>query len=133
VFPQQGLNAAERELVRLYRSLSAGDRNSLSAFGAFLVQRAEGAGVEGASEQRVSQYPIPVDRPGGESVIAALKRLRGVYPMVERGALLHEASSLMSTHVLQGRPAAEVIDELEALFARHYAAYRDAHDNRSGD
>jgi hypothetical protein len=48
--------------------------------------------------------------------------------MLERGDLLHEASSLMSAHVLQGRAAAQVIDELEDLFARHYAAYRDALD-----
>ena len=58
--------------------------------------------------------------------MAALKRLRRVYAMLDRGVLLHEASALMSAHVLQGRPAVDVIDELEALFARHYAAYREA-------
>jgi hypothetical protein len=33
----------------------------------------------------------------------------------------------MSAHVLQGRAAEEVINELEALFARHYQDYRAKH------
>jgi hypothetical protein len=46
--------------------------------------------------------------------------------MLERsGALLNDTSSLMAGHVLHGRPAAEVIDELEALFARYFAEHRE--------
>jgi hypothetical protein len=34
--------------------------------------------------------------------------------------MLNETSGLMTEHLMQGRPAPEVIDELEALFRRHY-------------
>jgi hypothetical protein len=40
--------------------------------------------------------------------------------MLDKSDLLHEASELMTTHLMQGRPAAEVIDELEVVFRRHY-------------
>jgi hypothetical protein len=40
--------------------------------------------------------------------------------MVEKDDLLHEASSLMSAHVMQGKAAVEVIDELEIVFRRHF-------------
>jgi hypothetical protein len=123
MFPQQVFSAEERRLAKLYRALGATDREALLAFGEFLAQRAE------ASQRRPQTVrPDPLERPAEESVVAAIKRLRRAYHMLDRGDLLHEASSLMSAHVLQGRAAAQVIDELEALFARHYAAYRDAQD-----
>ena len=37
-----------------------------------------------------------------------------------RKELLTESSSLMSAHIMHGRAASAVIDELEALFALHY-------------
>jgi hypothetical protein len=124
VFPQQGMSPEERRITRLYRSLSPADRATLLAFGEFLAQRY----IE-ASERPVRREPEPIERPTDETVVAALKRLRRVYAMLDRGVLLHEASSLMSAHVLQGRPAVKVIDELESLFARHYTAYREAGDS----
>jgi hypothetical protein len=45
--------------------------------------------------------------------------------MLDRHLMLDETSTLMAGHVLRGRPARDVIDELEALFARHYGAYLD--------
>jgi hypothetical protein len=125
VFPQQGLSPEERRFARLYRSLSVADRATLRAFAEFLAQRVPGdTGM--APERAARPEPEVIERPAQETVVAALKRLRRVYVMLDRGVLLHEASILMSAHVLQGRPAVEVIDELEALFARHYAAYREA-------
>jgi hypothetical protein len=123
MFPHQALSAAERRLAKLYRALGAADREALLAFGEFLAQRSETIPLR---SQPVD--PGPLERPADESVVAAIRRLRRAYHMLERGDLLHEASSLMSAHVLQGRAAAQVIDELEDLFARHYAAYRDALD-----
>jgi len=123
MIPPQVFSAEERRLAKLYRSLGAADRQSLLAFGEFLAQRT------GSIPMRVKPLaPDPLDRPTEESVVAAIKRLRRAYHMLEHGDLLHEASSLVSGHVLQGRPAVEVIDDLEALFARHYGAYRDAYD-----
>jgi hypothetical protein len=126
VFPHQGFSAEERRLIKLYRSLAVADRQTLLAFGAFLVQRAEAAPDQPGSRDPAPLDPRSLERPAGESVVAAIKRLRRAYHMLERGDLLHESASLMSAHVLHGRPADEVIGELEALFGRRYAAYLDA-------
>ena len=40
--------------------------------------------------------------------------------MLDRAKLLNETSVLVSQHVIHGRDAREVIDDLEALFRRHY-------------
>jgi len=37
--------------------------------------------------------------------------------------LLNETSSLMTQHIVQGRDAVEVIDDLETLFDQHYQNY----------
>lgn len=53
-------------------------------------------------------------------MIKAIKRLRETYPMIDRAKLLNETSALMNQHLIHGRAATEIIDELEALFRRHY-------------
>jgi len=122
--------AEERRLLELFRGLQAGDRQSLLAFAGFL----EAGGASGApssvgdeagrSRELGPTEPRALPRPPGETVVAAIKRLSYCYHMLERRALLDESATLMSAHLLGGRPAGEVIDELEALFARHYEAYR---------
>jgi len=119
----------ERRLVRLHRSLGPGDRDTLLAFGEFLASRGTAASVRETSHPR---EPAVQPRPREESVVAAIKRLARTYPMLDRSAMLNDTSTLMSAHVLQGRPASEVIDELEALFARYYAAYREATTGAAG-
>jgi len=44
--------------------------------------------------------------------------------MLDKAPMLHETSALMSAHILQGRPAQEVIDGLESLFSGHYERHR---------
>jgi hypothetical protein len=123
MFPQQVFSVEERRLAKLYRALGAADRHALLAFAKFLAQH-----TDKQPRRAYPLHPEPLERPADESVVAAIKRLRRAYHMLEHADLLHEASALMSAHVLQGQAAAQVIDELEALFARHYAAYRDAQD-----
>ena len=53
----------------------------------------------------------------------AIKRLSATYYMLERERLLDQTSSLMMAHVLQGRDAVSVIDELEVIFSEHYQRY----------
>jgi hypothetical protein len=53
-------------------------------------------------------------------VVAAMKRLRETYHMLDHSKMLHEASGLMAQHLVQGRPAPEVIDELEQMFLRYF-------------
>jgi hypothetical protein len=58
-------------------------------------------------------------------VVAAIRRLRRTYPMLDGSAMLTQASSLMAAHVLHGRSAVSVIDELEALFKERFEDHRD--------
>jgi hypothetical protein len=53
-------------------------------------------------------------------VVRAIQRLRATYPMLDPRVLFHETSVCLSRHVLHGQPAEAVIDELEAVFLRHY-------------
>jgi hypothetical protein len=69
---------------------------------------------------RAAADPLDIPRPEGESVVRAIKRLRASYPMLDPTSLLNETSVLVSQHVMQGRDAIEVIDELEVLFRRHF-------------
>jgi len=110
----------ERQLVKCYRALEPADQDTLLAFGEFLASRDTGH----RQEASVPLELAPVPRPQEESVVGAIKRLSRQYYMLDRSAMLNDTSALMGAHVLQGRPVGAVIDELEALFARHYAEYR---------
>ena len=48
------------------------------------------------------------------------KRLSSTYHMLDDPRLLNEASVLMSQHVMQGREAEHVIDDLQVLFNKFY-------------
>lgn len=110
------MTADERRLLRLFRALSEGKRAGLLDYAEFLLARAP------AEAAPVPQTPQDIARPAQESVVKAIKRLRATYPMLDRAKLIHETSALMSQHLAQGRAAVEVIDDLEALFARHFQA-----------
>lgn len=113
-----------RRLIELFHGLETGEREMLLSFAEFLATR----GPRSERPARQPCEPLMLPRPDNETVIAAIKRLSRTYPMLEREALLGEASSLMSAHLLQGRAAREVIDELETLFASAYTTYRAAFD-----
>ena len=114
------LPPAKRRLLELYDALAEQDRATLTALAEFLVARGEG-GVE-----PLEAFPEPdhIPRPAEESVIAAIRRLSQTYHMLDKAPMLHETSALMSAHILQGRPAQEVIDGLESLFSGHYERHR---------
>ena len=114
------LPPAKRRLLELYDALDERDRELLAAFAEFLATRRVGAAgvVEPLAE------PDFLPRPPEESVIAAIRRLAQSYHMLDKAAMLHETSALMSAHILQGRPASDVIDELETLFSSHYERHR---------
>jgi len=108
-------NKKPKNIKDIYDALPADSRNSLMDFAEFLFQR-------DAPAEAVSLQKQELPRPETESVVAALKRLNASYPMIERKLVFHESSSLMTEHILQGRDAGDVIDELESLFDRHYQA-----------
>jgi hypothetical protein len=109
----------QQALLRLYRRLDGSGRESLLSFAEFLVHRTERSD-EAPGGRDTPPAPLAIPRPETETVVAAIRRLTRTYPMLDKGDLLHEASELMTAHVMQGRSAGEVIDELEVTFRRHY-------------
>jgi hypothetical protein len=115
VFPvQKSKSRPEKRLLELYNGLPEAERKSLLDFAEFLAGRAT------PTAPAVPQQPLAIPRPDGETVVAAMKRLRATYPMLDHSKMLHEASGLMAEHMMQGRPGGEVIDELEVMFVRYY-------------
>ncbi len=112
------MSADRQRLAELFAALDRDGRRSLLEFAEFLAARRDGAG-DVADEAPPAPRNLP--RPDDESVIAALKRLRLSYPMLDSAPLLDAAASLVTAHVLHGRSAVEVIDELEVLFADSHA------------
>ncbi len=111
------MSTHDERLLYLVRRLPKAQAGQLLEFAEFLVARH--APAETATE------PLAIPRPVEENVIKAVKRLSATYPMLDRVKLLDEASHLMTQHVMQGRAASKVIDELEVLFRRHYEAARE--------
>ena len=104
---------SETKLLNQFKDLPEESQKSLLDFCDFL-----------SAQNPVSDKTIPppkdISRPTDESVVLAMRRLSDTYFMLNKDSLLHEASGLMSQHILQGREAVEVIDELEVLFNKFY-------------
>lgn len=113
------MNKNEKKLLNLFRELPAPQAQQLLDFAEFLHQRHFTPITE-------LPEPIPVARPEKESVVAAVKRLSSSYHMLNKDKLLNETAALVSQNLVQGRDAVEVIDELEAVFLRHYENLRDS-------
>ena len=107
----------EKQLLDLFERLAPEQQDGLIAFAEFLGGSA--SDVAGAASE-----PVAIPRPESETVTMAIRRLVRTYPMLDRKRLMAEASQFMAQHALEGRPANEVIDELEAVFARHYQIMR---------
>lgn len=112
--------ADEARLVELFRRLPALQAEQLVEFAEFLSMR---YGVE-----PVATAIEPIPRPAQESVVKAIKRLAATYPMLDRRKMLNATATLVAQHVMQGRAAVEVIDELEVVFRRHYEALSQANE-----
>lgn len=113
----QKLSAREQELLSLFQSLDDSHQDTLLAFASFLVSR------HVPVLDKTLPEPQLFPRPEQESVVKALKRLKASYFMLESDVLLHASSALMTEHIMQGRPASEVIDDLEQLFANTYQQF----------
>ena len=109
------MNKSEKKLLNLYRDLSKDARSNLLDFAAFLAERYP-------PQVQVAKEPLEIPRPTEESVIAAVKRLSATYPMLNKDSMLHETSALVAQHLVQGRDAMDVIDELEDIFQQRYQA-----------
>jgi hypothetical protein len=104
-----------QQLLELARRLDPTHLQSLIDFAGFLAER-HGKPVDSGD----IPPPEPIERPDNESVVAAIKRLSATYFMLDKSKMLHQTSALVAEHVMQGRDAADVIDELEEVFYNHY-------------
>lgn len=121
------LNDQEQRLLAYLRKLSQQDAHALLRFAAYLAgdqtavqdtaQQDAGTGMVSPAEIPQPQY---IERPDNERVVDAIKRLSATYPMLEKKKLLDKASTLVAQHVMFGKPASEVIDEIEKLFVEAY-------------
>ncbi len=99
--------------------LSPEQQQSVIDFAEFLLERKNTSVVDDTL-----LIPENVERPAEETVVGAIKRLKQTYHMLDTDALLDQTSALMGQHILQGRDASSVIDDLQALFQANYEAYR---------
>lgn len=113
----------EKRLTEIVQQLSAVPAETLLEFAEFLLARHGGSIIEQPKNAPAAEIPAPLDipRPAQESVVKAVQRLRATYPMLDARKLLNQTSELMTQHIMQGREAGEVVEELEALFRSNYA------------
>lgn len=117
----------EKRLTQIFQQLPAAQSETLLEFAEFLLSRygEVAPDSETASVGKVSA-PVDIPRPSEESVVRAVKRLRATYPMLDPRKLLNQTSELMTQHMVHGREAVEVIEELEILFKSHYEQLTEA-------
>jgi hypothetical protein len=113
--------SSRKALLAHWDKLGAADRRTLVSFAAFLRDRTD-------DQPEPMPMPQPEPRPETETVVGAIKRLTRVYPMVDRRRMLDATSSLMTQHIMEGREAVEVIDQLEVVFERAYRKLADGGD-----
>ncbi len=107
-----------RQIQALVKKLPEAQQQSLLDFAEFLS-----AGKSTAPASKVTLNPESIARPPTESVVAAIKRLKQTYYMLDTDTLINQVSALMGEHMLQGREASSVIDELQNLFQEEYEEY----------
>ena len=103
------MKPSPQSLASIFKDLPEKDQIILFEFAEFLKSRAP------EPTTKITE-PLGIPRPEGESVVAAIKRLKKNYPMVSQKEMLNETSEFMMQHMMQGKPAPDVIDELEVLF-----------------
>ncbi len=118
-------NKKERKLIKLFKSLDASNQEAFIAFGEFLQTRANSEMTNNHNEVTIVSEPVDIPRPEEESVIKAIKRLSATYPMVDKENILHPISDLMTSHMISGRAAPEVIDDLQDVFSNEYESLQD--------
>ena len=112
--------SAEQQLTELFKQLGASDQATLLDFAAFLACRTPARPVAVRTEPEAVPEPEIIERPAGETVVGALKRLSKSYPMLDKTVMLSATSELVATTIMQGSDPVGVIDELEVIFREHY-------------
>jgi len=108
-------NDAEKQLLHFFSGMDEMRQNALLEYAEFMYERSE-------RKPEIVDEPVMIPRPEDETVIAGIKRLSASYPMLDKQHLMHEVSGLMAQHMLQGRSACDVIDDIEKVFTSSYQA-----------
>ncbi|MCK5001670.1 MAG: Crp/Fnr family transcriptional regulator [Gammaproteobacteria bacterium] len=108
------MNRNAKTLIEIFETLDAERQASLFDFAEFLQSKG------GLVVKEVGD-PVEIERPDKETVVGAIKRLKNTYPMIESMTVFSSASELMTDHMVKGRDAIEVIDEMEKIFEDFYA------------
>ena len=119
----------QQKLLKLFNRLNSEKQKQLLDFAEFLNQKQtdvdESADKSSVNSTGPLDEPVLIPRPEEETVVAAIKRLSKTYAMLNKDDMLHKTSDLMSEHILKGRSAPEVIDDLELMFTEYYQAHRE--------
>ncbi|MEJ2344913.1 MAG: Crp/Fnr family transcriptional regulator [Gammaproteobacteria bacterium] len=118
------MGADDKRLQKIFTALGPEQRRTLLEFAEYLQAR---HGLESPPPSEPERIP----RPPEETVVGAIKRLSQSYPMIDKAKILHRTSALMAQHVMHGRDAVEVIDELETVFEEHYQSIVKSEDDRT--
>ncbi|MCP4995393.1 MAG: Crp/Fnr family transcriptional regulator [Gammaproteobacteria bacterium] len=119
--PKPTLPAEQRRLLKLFKRLDDTGKQTILSFSEFLAEQQSDQSEVKSTERDLQ--PVDIPRPEDESVVAAIKRLKASYHMLDRKDLFSETSTLMTAHVMRGRSSSDVIDELEVLFESQYRQY----------
>ena len=107
------MNCNKENLIEIFETLDAERQASLFDFAEFLQSKGELVVREVVDR-------VEIARPDKESVVGAIKRLKETYPMIDSMKVFTSASELMTDHMVKGRDAVEVIDEMEKIFEEFY-------------
>jgi len=102
-----------KALSDLFNTLDKDRQQSLFDYAEFLQ-------TKGGNMQQDIGEPVEVPRAENETVVGAIKRLKQTYPMIDSMEVFAVASNLMTEHMVQGRDAEEVINQIEVLFEDTY-------------
>ena len=105
----------EKALLSFFSAMDNAGQTSLLEYAEFLAER--------HPAEVTSSTPLDIARPDDESVVAAIKRLSTTYVMLDKQVLLHETSTFMMQHIMQGRDVVEVIDDMEIYFKQQYEQF----------
>lgn len=103
-----------KSLIEIFETLDAERQASLVDFAEFLQSK-------GSLLVKEISEPVVIQRPEKETVVGAIKRLKQTYPMIDSMTVFASASDLMTEHMVKGRDAVEVIDEMEKIFEDFYS------------
>jgi hypothetical protein len=106
------------EIKQLFSKLNEEHQQAIIDYATFLAQRYVVKDSTG-----MDLKPESIERPRQETVIAAIKRLKKTYYMLDTDTILNQTSALMGQHILKGREASAVIDELQSIFQAQYEQY----------